>query len=89
MGYSSRIMAETWESNVLYYATLADELYIRPTQLNILVPQWTQKTVEKIFATHLEDWPAVLRSLRKVGEDIRTERRRSETAEQASLQSLQ
>ena len=83
MGYSSRIMAETWESNMLYYATLADELYIRPTQLNILVPQWTQKTVEKIFATHLEDWPAVLRSLRKVGEDIRTERRRSETAEQA------
>jgi hypothetical protein len=89
MGYSSRIMAETWESNALYYATLADELYIRPTQLNLLVPQWTQKTVEKIFATHLEDWPAVLRSLRKVGEDIRTEMRQRSAAEQASLQPLQ
>jgi hypothetical protein len=87
MGYSSRIMAETWESNALYYATLADELCLRPTQLNLFVPQWTQKTVEKIFATHLEDWPAVLRSLRKVGDDIRTEmKRRTETAEQASLQ---
>ena len=59
----------------------------RPTQLNLLVPQWTQKTVEKIFATHLEDWPAVLRSLRKVGDDIRTEmKQRQETGEQAALQ---
>ena len=43
-----------------------------PSQLNVVVPEWTQQTVEKIFATHLEDWPALLRSLRLVGEDVRT-----------------
>ncbi|MBI3209830.1 MAG: hypothetical protein HYZ37_13170 [Candidatus Solibacter usitatus] len=73
MGYSSRIMAESWESNLLYYAALADELQIHPAQLNILIPEWTQKTVERIFATHLEDWPALLRSLRTVGTDARAE----------------
>lgn len=87
MGYSSRIMAESWESNLLYYAALADELYLRPSQLNVVVPQWTQRTVEKIFATHLEDWPAVLRSLRQVGNDVRAEmRRRAEATQQASLE---
>ncbi len=29
MGYSSRIMAESWESNTLYWAALADQLHIR------------------------------------------------------------
>jgi hypothetical protein len=29
--------------------------------------------VEHIFASHLEDWPAVLRSLRLVGDDVRAE----------------
>ncbi len=71
MGYSSRIMAESWESNLLYYAALADQAQIRPSQLNVLVPEWTQKTVERIFATHLEDWPALLRSLRTIGTDVR------------------
>ncbi len=73
MGYSSRIMAESWESNLLYYAALASELQISPSQLNVLIPEWTQKTVERIFATHLEDWPALLRSLRAVGADARRE----------------
>jgi len=27
MGYSSRILAESWESNLLYYAAVADELF--------------------------------------------------------------
>ena len=27
MGYSSRILAESWESNLLYYAALADEIH--------------------------------------------------------------
>ena len=75
MGYSSRILAESWESNLLYYAALADEIHARPADLNVLVPQWTQKTVEQIFATHLEDWPALLRSLRVVGEDVRKKAR--------------
>jgi hypothetical protein len=87
MGYSSRILAESWESNLLYFATLADEMYLRPSQLNVYVPEWTQKTVEAIFATHLEDWPAVLNSLRAVGDDVRNQLgRRIGGAEQASLQ---
>lgn len=73
MGYSSRILAESWESNLLYYAALADEIHAAPAQLNVLVPQWTQQTVERIFATNLEDWPALLRSLRMVGDQVRGE----------------
>ncbi len=80
MGYSSRIMAESWESNILYYAALADELHLTPAKLNLVVPEWTQQTVERIFATHLEDWPALLRSLRAVGEDIRMKARKSGAA---------
>ncbi|MBI3695992.1 MAG: hypothetical protein HY238_14275, partial [Acidobacteria bacterium] len=75
MGYSSRIMAESWESNNLYWAALADELHLPPAQLNVLIPQWTQKVVERIFATHLEDWPAVLRSLRWIGDDYKQKAR--------------
>jgi hypothetical protein len=41
----------------------------------VLIPAWTQQTVEKIFATHLEDWPALLRSLRLVGDDVRQKAR--------------
>ena len=71
MGYSSRILAESWESNLLYYAALADQVHMQPAELNLAIPDWTRQTVEKIFATHLEDWPALLRSLRLVGEDVR------------------
>jgi hypothetical protein len=71
MGYSSRIMAESWESNTLYWVALADEIGVRPSQLNTEIPQWTEKLLERIFASHLEDWPAVLKSLRLVGEDVR------------------
>jgi hypothetical protein len=87
MGYSSRIMAESWESTILYWADIADGLHLPPAQLNLLIPEWTQKTVEKIFATHLEDWPALLRSLRGVGEDVRLHLRMQMGAEQkASLE---
>ncbi len=60
MGYSSRLLAESWESNGFYYAALADELGVPANQLEIYVPQWTKATIENIFATHLEDWPALL-----------------------------
>jgi hypothetical protein len=87
MGYSSRIMAESWESSLLYFAALADEMHVPPAQLNVLVPEWTQMTVQRIFATHLEDWPALLRSLRLVGEDLRKAHRQSEVVQQkASLE---
>ena len=81
MGYSSRIMAESWESNTLYWAALADELSVSPSQLNVRIPEWTRKLVEQIFASHLEDWPAVLKSLRSVGDDVRA-KARTLTAEQ-------
>ncbi|HKD05050.1 MAG TPA: hypothetical protein VKB79_04030 [Bryobacteraceae bacterium] len=73
MGYSSRIMAESWESNLLYWADVGDEIGVQPAQLNVLVPEWTQKVVERIFASHLEDWPALLKSLRSVGDEIRVQ----------------
>jgi hypothetical protein len=87
MGYSSRIMAESWESNTLFWAALADELHATPPQLNVLIPEWTQKVVERIFASHLEDWPALLRSLRMVGDDVRAKTKLQATGEQkAALQ---
>jgi hypothetical protein len=75
MGYSSRIMAESWESNTLYWVALADELSLAPAQLNVRIPEWTGKLVEHIFASHLEDWPALLKSLRLVGDDVRSQAR--------------
>ncbi|WP_155121571.1 hypothetical protein [Bryobacter aggregatus] len=78
MGYSSRILAESWESSNIYYAALADELGMKPSELNLQVPQWTKLTVEKIFATHLEDWPALLRSLRLVGQEMRNASKQSQ-----------
>ena len=71
MGYSSRLMAESWESNNLYWARLADELGFSPVMLNRLVPELTHRMIEKIFATHFEDWPAVLRAMRQTGEEFR------------------
>jgi hypothetical protein len=81
MGYSSRIMAESWESNTLYWAALADEVHLPPSQLNVLIPEWTRRVVERIFASHLEDWPALLKSLRYVGEDVRAKARTQLAAE--------
>ena len=71
MGYSSRILAESWESNTLYWAALADELYLPPDRLNVKIPAWTGALVEHIFASNLDDWPAVLKSLRVVGAEER------------------
>jgi hypothetical protein len=80
MGYSSRILAESWESNTLYWAELADETNVQPSQLNVRIPEWTEKLVERIFASHLEDWPALLRSLRAVGDEVRTKSRQQAVA---------
>jgi hypothetical protein len=85
MGYSSRILAESWESNLLYYAALTDQIHAQPAQMNVLVPSWTQQTVEHIFATHLEDWPALLRSLRLVGDDVREKARRQTQASNSEV----
>jgi hypothetical protein len=71
VGYSSRLLAESWDSPNLYWARLADETGLSAVTLNHLVPQLTRSMVEKIFATDLEDWPALLRAMHETGEDFR------------------
>ena len=69
--YSSRLMAESWDSGNLYWGRLADEIGYSPVMLNVLVPQLTRRMVEQTFASHLEDWSAVLRAMRETGEEFR------------------
>jgi hypothetical protein len=69
-GYSSRFLAESWDSPNLYWARLADETGQSAVALNHLVPQLTRHMVEKISATDLEDWPALLRAMHETGEDF-------------------
>jgi len=71
LGYSSYLLAESWESNNLYWARLADEKGLPPESLHDLVPALTHRMVENIFATHLDDWPALLRALRETGREFR------------------
>ena len=80
MGYSSRILAESWESNNLYYAALADEAGIPASQLDVYVPEWNRTAIESIFATHLEDWPALLRSLQALTANVRQQHGADEMA---------
>ncbi|HXX71939.1 MAG TPA: hypothetical protein VEI55_06560, partial [Candidatus Acidoferrum sp.] len=70
-GYSSRLLSETWDSPNLYWARLADETGYPPVALNRLVPILTLQMVVKIFATDLDDAPAILRAMREVGEEFR------------------
>jgi len=71
MGYPSRLLAESWESNTLYWARLADESGYAPVALNNLVPELTRRMVEKIFASNFEDWPALLRAMHETGDEFR------------------
>jgi hypothetical protein len=70
-GYSSRLFGESWESTNLYWARLADEIGYSPVMLNRLIPELTRHMTAKIFATDLEDWPAMLRAMRETGEELR------------------
>ena len=70
-GYSSRFLAESWDSPNLYWARLADEGGYSPVMLNHLVPELTRTMVEKIFATDFEDWPALLRAMHETGTEFR------------------
>jgi hypothetical protein len=70
-GYSSRLLAESWDSGNLYWARLADETGASPEALNSLVPELTRRMVEKVFATDFEDWPALVRALRETGDEFR------------------
>jgi hypothetical protein len=69
--YSSRLFGESWESSNLYWARLADEMGYSPVMLNRLVPELTRRMTAKIFATELEDWPAMLRAMQETGEEFR------------------
>jgi len=71
LGYSSRLMAESWDSSNLYWARLADEMGYSPAMLNRLIPELTRRMVEKIFASHFEDWPAVFRAMQETGDEFR------------------
>lgn len=71
MGFPSRLLAETWDSDNLYWARIADDMDLAPEILNTLIPQLTHRMVEKIFATDFEDWPAVLRAMHETGDEYR------------------
>jgi hypothetical protein len=71
LDYSSRLLSESWDSNNLYWARLADEMGYSPMMLNQIIPQLTRRMIEQTFASHLEDWPAVLRAMRETGEEFR------------------
>ena len=85
MGYSSRFLAESWDSNNLYWARLADEKGSSAVALNQLVPELTHRMVEKIFATDLEDWPALLRAAHETGEEFRLGKLTPTSSERAAL----
>jgi hypothetical protein len=70
-GDGSRLFGESWDSNNLYWARLADEMGYSPAALNQLVPELTRRMISKIFATDLEDWSAVQRAMQETGDEFR------------------
>ena len=69
--FQGRLFGESWESSNLYWERLADEMGYSPEMLNVLVPNLTRHMVSNIFATNIDDWPAVLRALRETGDEFR------------------
>ena len=70
-GNASRLLAESWESNNLYWARLADEMGYSPVMLNVLVPTLTRHMIANIFASNIDDWPALLRAMQETGDEFR------------------
>lgn len=70
-GDSSRLFGESWESTNLFWARLVDEKGYPPVMLNRLAPELTHRMTVKIFATELEDWPALQRAMQETGEEFR------------------
>ena len=70
-GEAYGLMGESWESSNLYWARLADEMGYAPESLNVLIPELSRRMIAKIFATDLEDWPAILRAMEQTGEEFR------------------
>ncbi len=42
-----------------------------PAMLNVLVPNLTRRMVANIFATNIDDWPALLRAMERTGDEFR------------------
>jgi len=72
--FDGRLFAESWESSNLYWARLADEMGYSPAMLNVLVPNLTRRMVANIFATNIDDWPAVLRAMERTGDEFRRDK---------------
>jgi len=70
-GEAYGLMGESWESSNLYWARLADEMGYQPQSLNLLIPELSRRMIAKIFATDLEDWPAILRAMEQTGDEFR------------------
>jgi hypothetical protein len=70
-GEAYGLMGESWESSNLYWARLADEMGYSPESLNLLIPELSRRMIAKIFATDLEDWPAIVRAMEQTGEEFR------------------
>jgi hypothetical protein len=69
-GYTNRLFGESWQSSNLYWARLADDMGYSPVMLNLLVPELTRQMVTRIFATNVDDWPAILRAMKQTGEEF-------------------
>jgi hypothetical protein len=86
--FDGRLFSESWESTNLYWARLADEMGYSPAMLNVLVPNLTRRLVANIFATNVDDWPALLRALKNTGDEFRRgvilERKPDTVAEQTN-----
>jgi len=70
-GSTTRLFSESWESNNLYWARLADEKGVAPSMLNVLIPELTRQMIANISATSIDDWPALLRAMDETGEQFR------------------
>jgi hypothetical protein len=70
-GSTNRLFGESLESTNLYWARLADELGYSPRMMHVLVPEMTRVMIGKIFASDVEDWPAILRAMHEAGDDLR------------------
>lgn len=70
-GTAGRIFAESWDSNNLYWARLADEMGYPPVELNLLVPELTRNMIANIFASNIDDWPALLRAMEETGRQFK------------------
>ena len=70
-GDAYRLSGESWQSNNLYWARIADEMGYSPVMLNLMIPELTRHMIAKVFATDPEDWPALLRAMELTGKDFR------------------